>query len=138
MCTKYLLATPPKSGSRPSEGRNSRLKTTTRRSINPLRKFCAVKLSCIHGGRKYKATGKVRKTSYVLFLSAKKIRSYVLLGESRHLLPTFLCNERVFQHDTIFFVQSSAVRGLRLWHVLKEICGANVWNLELQICMPCH
>ena len=129
MYIKYLLATPPKSGSRPSEGRNSRLKTTTRRSINPLRKFYAVTFSCIHGGRKYKATGKVRKTSYVLFLRAKK-NSYVLLGESRHLLPTFLCNERVFQHDTIYFVQSSAVPGLRLWHVLKENCGANIWNLN--------
>ena len=92
MYIKYLLATPPKSDSRPSVGRNSRLKTTTRRSINPLRKFYAVKFSCIHGGRKHKATGKVRKTSYVLFLSAKK--KNVLLGESRHLLPSFLCNER--------------------------------------------
>jgi len=34
----------------------------------------------------------------------------------------------VLQHDTIFFVQSSAVRGLRLWHVLKQIYGANVWK----------
>jgi len=34
----------------------------------------------------------------------------------------------VLQHDTIFFVQSSAVRGLRLWHVFKENCGANVWK----------
>jgi len=69
---KYLLATPPKSDSRPSEGRNSRLTTTTRRSINPLRKFYAVEFSCIHGRRKYKATGKVRKSSFVLFLSEKK------------------------------------------------------------------
>jgi len=36
----------------------------------------------------------------------------------------------VLQHDTIFFVQSSTVRGLRLWHVRKEKCGANVWNLK--------
>jgi len=62
---KYPPATPPKNGSRPSEGHNSRLKTTTRRSINPLHKFYAVKFSCIHGGRNYKATGKARKTSYV-------------------------------------------------------------------------
>ena len=99
MYIKYLLATSPESGSRPSEGRYSRLKTTTRRSINPLRMFYAVKFSCIHGGRNYKATGKVRKTSYVLFLGEKKRSSYVLLGESRHLRPSFLCNERVFQHD---------------------------------------
>ena len=73
LCTqRNLLATPPKNGSRPSEGRKSRLKTTTRRSINPLHKFYAVKLSCIHGARNYKATGTVRKTSYVLFLSEKK------------------------------------------------------------------
>ena len=59
----------------------------------------------------------------------KKWSSYVLLGESLHLWPTFLCNERVLQHDTIFFVQSSAVRGLRLWHVLKKNCGANVCHI---------
>jgi len=136
---KYLLATPPKNGSRPSERRNSRLKTTTRRSINPLHKFYAVKFSCIHGGRKYKATGKVRKTPYVLFLSEKKWSLYVLLGKSRHLRPTFLCNERVLQHDTIFYVQSSAVRGLRSWLVLKEKCGANVWNLNSCIGLyECH
>jgi len=40
-------------------------------SINPLHKFYAVKSSCIHGARKYKATGTVGKTSYVLFLSEK-------------------------------------------------------------------
>ena len=54
---------------------NSRLKTTARsinRSINPLHKFYAVKSSCIHGGRNYKAVGKVRKTLYVLFLCEKK------------------------------------------------------------------
>ena len=116
---KYLFATVPKNGSRLSEGHNSRLKTTTRRSINPLHKFYEVKFSCIHGGRNYKATGKVRKTSYVLFLSEKKRSSYVFLGESRQLRPTVLCNERLLQHDIIFFVQSSVVRGLRLWHVLK-------------------
>ena len=82
--------------------------------------FYAVKFSCIHGGRNYKATGKVRKTSYVLFLSEKKKWSaYVLLGESRQLQPTVLCNERLLQHDTKFIVQSSAVCDLRLWHVLK-------------------
>jgi len=133
VCIKYLLATPPKSGSRPSEGRNSRLKTTTRRSINPLRKFYAMKVSCIHGGRNYKATGKVRKR-YVLFLSEKKRSSYVLLGKSRHLRPTFLCNERACVSTRYnSFVESSAVRGLRLWHVLKENCGTNVWNLKSYI-----
>ena len=99
---QYLLATPPKSGSRPSDGGNSRLKTTT----SPLRKFYAVKFSCIHGGRKYKATGKVRKTSYVLFLSEKKRSSYVFLGENRHLLPTFLCNERACYSTRYNFVCS--------------------------------
>jgi len=44
-----------------------------------------VKFSCIQGGKNYKAPGKVRKMSYVLFLSEKKRSSYVLLGESRHL-----------------------------------------------------
>jgi len=53
----------------------------------------------------------------------KKWSSYVLLEKSRHLRPTFLCNERVLQHDTVFFVQSSAVHGLRLWHVFKENYG---------------
>jgi len=51
-----------------------------------------VKFSCIHGGRNYKATGKVRKTSYVLFLSEKK---------SRHPRPTFYVTS-VLQHDTVF------------------------------------
>jgi len=69
---KYLLATPPENGSPPSKDHNSRLKTTTTQTINPLHKFHAVKFSCIHGGRNCKATGKVRKTSYVLFLSEKK------------------------------------------------------------------
>ena len=46
------------------------------------------------------------------------------------LRPTVLCDERVLQHDTIFFVQSSAVRGLRLWHVLKENCVVNIWNFK--------
>ena len=116
MYIKYLLATLPQSDSRPSEGRNSRLKTTTRRNINPLRKFYAVKFSCIHGGRKYKATGKVRKTSYVFFLSEKKKKFVCLFwGKSTLYDPLFyVTNERVFQHDTIFFVQSSTVRGLRL------------------------
>ena len=86
--------------------------------------------SCIHGARNYKATGKVRKTSYVLFLSEKRseVRMfYIIRGKSA---PTthFLCNERLLQHDTIFFVQSSAVRGLSLWHVFKENCGANIWK----------
>jgi len=76
---KYLLATPPKNSSRPSEGHNSRLKTTTRRSINPLHKFYAVTFSYIHGGRNYKATGKVIKTSYVLFLSEKKMEFVCLI-----------------------------------------------------------
>ena len=138
MYIKYLLATSHKSGSRHSDGGNSRLKTTTRRSINPLRKFCAVKFSCIHGGRKYKATGKVRKTSHVLSRSEKK-KKFVCPREISTYYPLFyVTNKRVFQHYTIFFVQSFAVRGLRLWHVLKENCSANVWNLELHICMPCH
>ena len=52
----------------------------------------------------------------------------VVLGSfwSSFRVTTFLCNEHVFQHDTIFFLQRSAVRGLRLWHVLNENCGANV------------
>jgi len=54
---------------------------------------------------------------------------YVLLAESRHQRPTFLCNERVLQHDTIIFVQSSAVRGLRLWHVLKQ---GKLWCKRLE------
>jgi len=33
-----------------------------------------------------------------------------------------------------YFFLSSAVRGLRLLHVLKENCGANVWNLKS--CIP--
>jgi len=36
----------------------------------------------------------------------------------------------VLQHDTIFFVQSSAVRVLRLWHVFKENCSTNVWKQQ--------
>jgi len=55
------------------------LKTTTRRSINPLHKFYAVKFSCIHGGRNYKATRKVRKTSYALILSEKKMKFVCLI-----------------------------------------------------------
>ena len=137
MYIKYPLATSHKSGSRPSDGGNSRLKTTTKRSINLLRKFYAVKFSCIHGGRKYKATGKVRKTSNVLSRSEKK-KKFVCIFRGKSAPTTHVTNERVFQHDTIFFVQSSAVRGLRLWHILKENCSANVWNLELHICMPCH
>ena len=64
------------------------------------------------------------------FYVRKKIKFVCLIRGSRHLRPTVLCNERVLQHDTIFFVQSFAVRCLRLWHVLKENCGANVWNLK--------
>jgi len=44
-------------------------------------------------------------------------------------LDPLLCNERVTTRYSIF-VQSSAVRCLRLWHVLKENYGANVWNLK--------
>ena len=128
--TKNIFSQPPKNGWRPSEGHNSRLKTTTRRSINPLHKFYAVKFSCIHSGRNHKATGKVRKTPYVLFLSEKKMKFACLIREKSASTTHFLCNERVSQHDTIFFVQSSTVCGLRLWHVIKENCGANVWNLK--------
>jgi len=74
------------------------------------------------------------------FLVRKKWTLYVLLRESRYLWPTSWSNERVLQHCTIIFVQSSAARALRLWHVLKENCGANIWNLKscigLSLCMP--
>jgi len=64
-------------------------------------------------------------------------RSPLLKHTTAYDLLFYVTNERVFQHDTIFFVQSSAVRGLRLWHVLKENCGANVWNLKSCI-YACH
>jgi len=129
-CIKYLLATPPKSGSRPSEGRNSSLKTTTRWSIDPLRKFYAVKFSCIHGGRKYKATGKVRKTSCVLFLSEKKKFVCLLRGQSA-LRPTFLCNEWACVSTRYnIFCSKFCSSWLEVVACSQGNCGANVWKLK--------
>jgi len=92
---KYLLATIPEMVHDP-QCRNSRLKTTIRGSINPLRKFYPVTFSCIHGGRNYNATGKVRKISFALLrIKRKKRSSYVLLGEMK-----------VGTYDPIFHVTS--------------------------------
>jgi len=47
----------------------------TSRTINPLLKVYTVKFCCIHGGRKYKATGKgERISSYVYLLVRKKFQ----------------------------------------------------------------
>jgi len=79
----------------------------------------AVKFSCIHGGKNYKATGKVRKTSYVLFLIEKKMKFVCLIRGSRHIrlgLPDHLkfFQERfVFQRDTVGYFHGSPQEGLK-------------------------